>query len=78
MLRATCPYRFHEAGIVVSTIGKTLLGHEQPLVVKLDSVRYTKLETAVQGLTGGRARTQAEFEDSIRRKLGLAPRHRLG
>ena len=34
MLRATCPYRFHEAGIVVSTIGKTLLGHEQPLVVK--------------------------------------------
>lgn len=37
-----------------------------------DAVQYTKLESAVRGLTGGRARTQSEFESSIRAKLGQA------
>lgn len=39
----------------------------------LDEVYYTRLEDAVQGLTGGKALTQAEFEARIREKLGLDP-----
>ena len=47
---------------------------DQPLAASLalDGVYLTKLEHAVSGLTGGIARTQAEFERDIRLKLGQA------
>ena len=38
-----------------------------------DGVYFTRLEAAVQGLTGGRALSQDEFEARILRKLDLIP-----
>lgn len=43
--------------------------HEGKSVISLDSVRYTRLEDAVEGLTGGDPVPQDVFEKRIRQKL---------
>lgn len=44
-----------------------LQGHQS--AISLDSVRYTTLESAVEGLTGGEPVSQKVFEETIRQKL---------